>query len=70
MWIQLSNAQAHALDVALGEYLSVLEFELARTEKREARTQLRATYDTLEEIRRRLKPSPPQQELFILSDRT
>lgn len=70
MWLQLSNAQTRALDVALGEYLSVLEFELARTEKREARTQLRATYDTLEEIRRRLKPSPPQQELFILNDRT
>ena len=66
MLLELTDAQARALSVALGEYLGQMEFELARTEKREARLQLRATFDVLEAIRRSLQPS---LEAFILDTR-
>ena len=56
MLLELTETQTRALSVALGEYLGQMEFELARTEKREARLQLRATFEILEEIRRRLQP--------------
>lgn len=65
MTLELSMAQARELKNALSIYLEQLEFELARTEQRLARTQLRASFDLLEEIKRRLESFAGTEEAYV-----
>lgn len=65
MNVEMTEAQVQALHRALNDYLSQLEFELARTEQREARMQLRAQYDVLDEIRRHLQQELLQGQVWV-----
>ncbi|MFZ5468818.1 MAG: hypothetical protein ACOZIN_05210 [Myxococcota bacterium] len=65
MTLELSPVQARELSHALAVYLEQMEFELARTEQREARTHLRETFDRLEDIKRRLEVLSSSEEAYV-----
>ena len=62
MTLQLTTAQALELSAALANYLQELEFEIARTDEKAFRHDLRTRADLLEEIRRRLDAARSAEE--------
>jgi hypothetical protein len=65
MMLPVTNEEARELDAVLDAQLAEMRLELARTDDRAFRSDLRDRYDHLERIRARLKQAATTDEAYV-----
>ncbi|HEY2748866.1 MAG TPA: hypothetical protein VGL86_29800 [Polyangia bacterium] len=65
MMLAVTDEEARVLDDVLATQLDEMRFELARTDDRAFRSDLRDRYDHLERIRARLKQATTSDEAYV-----
>lgn len=65
MMLAVTDEEARELDALLGAQLAEMRLELARTDDRAFRSDLRDRYDHLERIRARLKQAAATDEAYV-----